>query len=99
MAADFPGSSCSPPLWWVCSRRVHACWGERGTTRDLLSPCHPSPSMIADFPVDDEDLPVDFPALSDGNVGPPAFCAQGGYSHVARKELRKKILFSSTSFP
>jgi hypothetical protein len=31
-------------------------WGERATTRDLLSPCHPSPSMIADFPVDDEDL-------------------------------------------
>src|SRR6266566_3326675 len=36
-------------------------WGERGTTRDLLSPCQPRPSMIADLLTDGEDLADDFP--------------------------------------
>src|SRR5947209_20195275 len=35
-------------------------WGERGMKRDLLSPCQPRPSMIADLLTDGEDLPDDF---------------------------------------
>src|SRR5579864_3495321 len=39
-------------------------WGERATRRDLLSPCPVQASMIAHFPLDNEDLAGAFPASS-----------------------------------
>src|SRR5437667_9866530 len=67
MDAAFPGYSTYTPSCWTQSGDCVALqagprlWGERGTKRDLLSPCQPRPSMIADLLTDGEDLADDFP--------------------------------------
>src|SRR5437588_8605657 len=69
MGSDMPPDGrCLPRVFPVYSWLLDALhagphlWGERGMKRDLLSPCQPHPSMIADLLTDGENLSGDFPS-------------------------------------
>src|SRR5260370_31219370 len=67
MASHGDGHGCPPPAILVSScgpSRSTRVWGERATRRDLLSPCPVQASMIAHFPLENEDLAGALPASS-----------------------------------
>src|SRR5947208_1024483 len=67
MAAHGDFHGCPPPALLLSScgpSRSTRVWGERATRRDLLSPCPVQASMIAHFPLENEDLAGALPASS-----------------------------------
>src|SRR5205823_14779310 len=69
-------------------------WGERATRRDLLSPCPVQASMIAHFPLENEDLAGALPASSSrgrwlsSSARPPIFASSESWSSRARPAHR-----------
>src|SRR5713101_4327075 len=96
MAAHGHLHGCPPPALLLSScgpSRSTRVWGERATRRDLLSPCPVQASMIAHFPLENEDLAGAFPASSSRGrwLSSSALPAEALFSSVAQQEVKMEV--------